>query len=100
MNAREANRQQEAGTKRRPLTALLLSTTALLLLSVPVVAEFTQEFPVSECGWSNRGGNRYMSLEPGTYNDLEGMDEGEMIRQLNTILPWTRAIFFHHATSR
>ena len=48
MNIRETNRQQEAGTKCRPLTALLLSTAALLLVSVPVVAEFTQEFPRAE----------------------------------------------------
>lgn len=98
MTTSNTTRQQSA--RRRRLTAVLLSLAALLLLSLPIAAEFTQEFPVSECGWSNRGGNRYMSLEPGTYNDLEGMEDGAVIRQLITILPWTRALFFKDQNDR
>ena len=86
--------RRRKGPTRRQLIALAVLVAALLLLSSPAAAQFTQEFPVSECGWSNRGGNRYMSLEPGTFNDLEGMEDGVVIRQLNTILSKTKTIIF------
>ena len=51
--------------------------------------EFTADFELDDCLWSNTGGNEYFSLQPGTQSLLEGEDDGEeLVLQITVLNAW------------
>jgi hypothetical protein len=89
-------------------TNMLKDTTALLavmgLVAVPAgiagepEEEFTTEFRLEECKFSDRGGNPFFSLEPGHRLVLEGEDEGEDLLLEITALKENRWVVFETAS--
>ncbi len=80
-------------------TLIALFGTVLLASSGIARAEpeFTQEFDVDDCNFSNVGRNPYFSLNPGDRLILEGEDDGEVVRVQITVLGGTRFINFRTA---
>jgi hypothetical protein len=56
--------------------------------------EFTDDFPVDDCEFSDTGRNAYFSLEPGDRLVLEGDDDGETVVVQITVLKDRRWINF------
>jgi hypothetical protein len=50
---------------------------------------FTDTFLTAQCTFSDTGSNPYLILEPGYTQRLEGMDDGEVVTLLITVLPDT-----------
>lgn len=73
-----------------------------LLLALPAAAPaqdgeeagFTTDFFIEDCSFSNRGGNRFLSLEPGDQLVLEGEEDGEELQVIITVLQQTETIEF------
>ena len=69
---------------RTPLTLLVLSLLVLALAG-PALAEspldkfgdYTRTFNLSQCTWTNTGGNLYFPLDPGLEATLEGTEEDD-----------------------
>jgi hypothetical protein len=79
---------------------LALGALALALVGTPARAaeeEFTSEFQLEECTFSNRGSNALFSLDPGTRLVLEGEDEGEEVRIEITVLNDQKSVTFETA---
>jgi hypothetical protein len=81
---------------RFAICCLLASLTATGFASAGEPA-FTDDFPIDECVFSNRGGNAYFSIEPGDQLILEGDDDGEAARVQITVLHRTQWIGFETA---
>ncbi len=76
-----------------PLTAVLLLLA--LPAPTPAEAEFTDDFFIEDCSFSNRGrDNRFWSLTPGDQAVLEGEDEGEVVEVEITVLQETETVSF------
>lgn len=76
-----------------PLVALALVLT--LPAPAPAQDEFTEDFFIEDCSFSNRGReNRFWSLHPGDQLMLEGEDEGETLELTITVLPDTETVQF------
>jgi hypothetical protein len=79
-------------------TMVLCAVAALLGAGSAAVAgeaeEFTDEFALEDCSFSDRGRNPYFSLEPGDRLVLEGEDDGETVRVQITVLDGRRWITF------
>jgi hypothetical protein len=77
---------------------LTLAFGLTLTLALPAAAqdepEFTQDFDVDDCRFSNVGRNAYFSLNPGDRLILEGDDDGEALRLQITVLHRTQFISF------
>jgi hypothetical protein len=71
---------------------------AILLAALRALAgaeeEFTTEFDLEECKFSNVGRNAYFSLVPGDQLVLEGQDDGETVVVQITVLNATKWITF------
>lgn len=84
---------------RTPCRGAFLLVVALLL-ALPAVApagengeeEFTTDFFIEDCSFSNRGGNRFFSLDPGDRLVLEGEEDGEELQVIITALQQTETI--------
>lgn len=53
---------------------------------------FTDTFPVDAADWASSGRNTYFILEPGTFQILEGKEDGKEIRITLTILNETKVV--------
>lgn len=89
--------------RRKELKAriLLTAVVALLVLPKPTPAQdgegadgFTTDFFIEECSFSNRGGNRFFHLDPGTRSVLAGEEDGEELEVIITALQETETISF------
>jgi hypothetical protein len=80
--------------------AWLVLTFGLVLTAPPAAAgdgndaEFTTEFRLEDCSFSDRGSNPFFSLEPGDRLMLEGDDEGQQLRLKITVLNSRKLISF------
>lgn len=85
-------------TATRALPAALIA--AALLAAAPAAAdeEFTRDFRLEDCSWSNRGPqNPFFSLRPGRQLVLEGEEDGTTIRAELTVLTEVETIRFRTA---
>lgn len=73
---------------------------ASLATAGKVEPEFTQDFSLERCTFSNRGGNTFFNLDPGTFSVLEGEDDGELVLLRITALNATRPVVFRTAGGR
>lgn len=73
-----------------------------ILLALPAVApaqdeedgDFTTDFFIEECSFSDRGGNTFWSLDPGDRSVLVGEEDGEELEVIITVLHQTELISF------
>jgi hypothetical protein len=71
------------------------AVSAALGLAGPAAAQqFTSDFRIEECTFSDEGSNAYFSIEPGDRLVLEGEDDGEEVKLRITVLERTRLITF------
>ncbi len=73
---------------------LLLGSGSLLGRTARADPQFTTQFPLDECTFSNTGRNLYFSIRPGDWLLLEGDDEGEIVRVQIRVLSQTKKISF------
>jgi len=70
----------------------------LLLAAIPAhgaeAVEFTEEFRLADCSFSDSGRNPYFSLQPGDQLVLEGEDDGETLVVQITVLRDRQSITF------
>jgi hypothetical protein len=76
------------------LAALSVAATAPALArqSDDLDDGFTQNFNSEYCIWSPFGPNLFFSLMPGTVHVLEGEEDGEIVRTVETVLSETRMV--------
>lgn len=74
-----------------------------ILLALPSVApaqdveeddDFTTDFFIEDCSFSDRGGNTFWSLDPGDRSVLVGEEDGEELEVIITVLHQTELISF------
>ncbi|HWC03045.1 MAG TPA: hypothetical protein VHF87_09745 [Methylomirabilota bacterium] len=56
--------------------------------------QFTTQFPLDECTFSNTGRNLYFSIRPGDWLLFKGDEDGETVRVLISVLNETKTIRF------
>lgn len=79
------------------LRRLLTLAAAVAALAAPATAatEYTTDFSVDDCTFSNKGRqNPYFSLRPGDYLILEGEEDNEVVRVRIEVKNATKAILF------
>jgi hypothetical protein len=78
------------------LCAVLATLFAMLAAPGPAAAQpqFTTEFRLEHCTWSDEGRNAYFSLEPGDVLVLAGEDDGETEEVRIAVLGQTQMVAF------
>jgi hypothetical protein len=76
------------------IRALMLAGAGLLGGAASAAPEFTTEFELDECTFTNVGRNPHFSIQPGDRLVLEGTDDGDVVRVQITVLNQTRQITF------
>jgi hypothetical protein len=76
------------------LLVLLLASAGFLGGTAWADPQYTSQFPLDECTFSNKGGNLFFSIRPGDWLLLEGNDDGEDVRVQITVLNQTKRITF------
>jgi len=73
---------------------LMLSGGGLGTARAQAEPQFTTQFPLDECTFSNTGRNLYFSIRPGDWLLLKGDEDGETVRVLISVLNETKTIRF------
>lgn len=82
-------------------TAALAALGTVLAMPEPAAAQqFTAEFRLEDCTWSDEGRNAYFSLEPGDVLVLEGEDDGETEEVRIAVLGQKQVVAFSAGGSR
>jgi hypothetical protein len=77
--------------------ALLLAGAGPLAGTVGAAPQFTSQFALDDCTWSNIGRNQYFTIRPGDWLLLEGPEDGDLVRLRITVLNETKRITFTDA---
>ena len=74
------------------IAAIITFTSFGLSGGIALAQEFTTEFALEDCKFKNKGENRHFILQPGYQLVLEGVEDGEEIRVVITVLKRTEKI--------
>jgi hypothetical protein len=77
--------------------ALLLAGAGPLVGTAGAASQYTSQFALDDCTWSNSGRNQYFTIRPGDWLLLEGQEDGELVRLQIKLLNQTKRITFTDA---
>jgi hypothetical protein len=91
---RRQGRISQSSVVAAALTLMLLGGGLLGTARAQGEPQFTTQFPLDECTFSNTGRNLYFSIRPGDWLLLKGDEDGETVRVLISVLNETKTIRF------